>query len=237
MEERWKHNRFEAYKGNTVATATRSLPPGTNGTAAALQMLKDIERDKDRVITLCHKHCAELWLEAAKVCELTYECPATPGRRLVCHKTNDIGLAWKQDGGPINAKRIAFIFHYYGTEVYRRAMGTAHQDAATANILATLCVVMDVQPAEMKHGQKTCVQQMYSNTANVKKHNILRPGTWKHEVRVNLEKGKVRGTDRTHRNWRRPKDVFFMNRPDPYDPPNHEIEKVSVTCCLVICLS
>ncbi len=64
----WKHNRFEAYKKKTHDTATRNLPPGINGEAATLQMLKAITLDKQQVTTLCNQNCVTLWLDAANVC-------------------------------------------------------------------------------------------------------------------------------------------------------------------------
>jgi hypothetical protein len=197
-ENPWKHNRFEAYKVNTADTAdtaSRSLPPGCNGAAATLQMLQTINNDKRRVTELCGRQCVQLWLEAAMLCGLTYECTATPGRHLACRKPSDIGLAWKQNCGPLNCKRIAFIFNFYGTEVYRRAFSTTHQEATTRYVMATLGIVIDVPPAAMCHGQKTCVQQQCSATLHIRKNNILRVGRNNHNVRVSLEQGPRIGND------------------------------------------
>ena len=63
----------------------------------------------------------------------------------------------------------------------------------------------------MRSGHKTCVQQQYSNSAKIRKSNILRGGCNVHHMRVNLEQGK----GRTNKNWKRPKEVFFNNRRDP----------------------
>jgi hypothetical protein len=221
----WKHNRFEAYKVNTADTASRSLPPGTNGAAATLLMLHTINNDKKRVTELCGQQCVQLWLEAAKLCGLTYECTSTPGRHLVCRKPRDIGLAWKQNSGPLNCKRIAFIFDFYGTEIYRRAFSTTHQEATTRYVMATLGIAMDVPPAAMCRGQKTCVQQQYSATSHIRKNNILRVGRNNHDVRVSLEQG----SEGTNKNWKRPKEVFFNIRSDPTsNQKSRLVEKVSV---------
>jgi hypothetical protein len=219
----WKHNRFDAYKRNTEDTATRSLPPGRNGIGTAQEKLKEINQDKKSVTTLCGQQCLLIWLEAALLCELTYECPATPGRRLACQKPHDIGLAWKQDAGALNCKRIAFIFDFYGTEVYRRALSTTHQEATSYHIMERLGVVMDVPPEAMLHGQKTCVQQQYSATSNIRKNNILRMGSNKHHVRVNREQGNAR----KNVNWKRPKQVFFNSHTDPNDHKTKVVDKVS----------
>ena len=186
-------------------------------------MLSAINRDKKAVTTLSGQQCVRLWVEAAALCEFTFECPATPGRRLACRNASDLGRAWRQDGGTRNCKRVAFIFHFYGTEVYRRALSTTHQEATAYNIMATLGVVMDVPPAEMRLGQKTCVQQQYSATSNVRKHNILRLGGKQHNVFVNLEQGDSNGE---HKNWKRPKAIFFVCRKDASISCNHR-EKVS----------
>ena len=190
-----------------------------------MQMLDAINEDKQRVAHLCGQQCVQLWLEAATVCEMSFECTATPGRRLACTKIHDIGLAWKQDGGPDNCKRIAFIFDFYATEVHRRAMSTTHQEATSYLVMATLGIVMDVPPESMRQGQKTCVQQLYSATSNTLKNNALRMGWHHHRTRVNLEQG----SSRTKKNWKRPKHVFFNNRQDKSDPTKTQVAKVSST--------
>ena len=192
-------------------------------------MLKAINLDKQQVTTFCNRDCVALWLEAAEVCQLTYACPYKHNTWLSCRKPSDIALAWKQCSGPVNCKRIAFIFDYYGTEVYRRAVSTTHQEATTKQIMATMGIVMDVQPTEMVGGQKTCIQQQYSYCAKNRKNNILRAGGNKHHVRVNLEQGKAL---RTNKNWKRPKEVFFNSRIDPNSAGEAVVEKVSTTCML-----
>ena len=219
----WKWNRFEAYKPNTTDTARLSLARGVNGAAATMLMLETIDEDKKRVAHLCGQQCVKLWLEAASVCEMTFMCPSTPGRRLPIRKLSDIGLAWQQDPGRITCKQIAFVFDFYGTEVYRRAFSTTHQEMTFALVMDRLGVQMDVLPSEMEHGQKTCVQQLYSCTANWRKNNVLRQGKHLHGARVCL----TQGATRTSLNWRRPKDVFFIMRPNNGDRKNQLIEKVS----------
>jgi hypothetical protein len=189
--KRWKYNRFESYKVNTLETATWSLPQGEITCAATRDMLKDIIQDKKQIATLTGIQCGRIWLEAAELCELTYACPSTPGRRLACAKLGEIGLAWKQDAGPLNCKRIAFIFDYYGTEVYQRALSTTHQETTCYQIMDSLNIVMDVTQSDMPGGQKTCMQQQYSATSNIRKNNILCMGVNKHHVRVNREMGNA----------------------------------------------
>jgi hypothetical protein len=179
---------------------------------------------------LCNQACVAMWLEAAEVCQLTYACPYKPNTRLSCRQPSEIGMAWKQCSGPANCKRMAFIFDYYGSEVYRRALSTSHQEATTKHIMATMGIQMDVRPAEMRGGQKTCVQQQYSYCAKNHKNNILRVGWHKHHVRVNLEQGKAR----TNRNWKRPKEVFFNSRRNPHLPGERVVDKVSATCCICV---
>jgi hypothetical protein len=149
-------------------------------------------------------------------------------RRLACRKLSDIGLSWKQDSEPLNCQRIAFIFDFYGTEVYRRAFTMTHQEATCSKIMATLGIVMDVPPSSMRHGQKTCVQQQYSATSNVRKNNVLRAGKNYHHVRVNREQGPTC----TNRNWKCPKAFFFTVRGDKSDPEDKvTMEQVSSTYC------
>jgi hypothetical protein len=171
-------------------------------------MLQAINNDKREVTRLCNQSCEALWCEAAEVCGLTYVCAYKPNTRLSCRNIHEIGIAWKQSSGPDNCKRLAFIFDYFGTEVYRHALGTSHQDATTKHIMATMGIEMDVLPASMQSGQKTCVQQRYSYCSKTAKNNILRAGQNKHHMRVNLEQG----TTRTKQNWKRPKEVFFISR-------------------------
>jgi hypothetical protein len=210
---------------NTVHTAARSLPPGRDGVAATLQMLNEINADRQCVNKLCGMACVKLWLEAAVICNLTYVCKYTPGRHQSCTSTGNIGLAWKQDSGPTNCKRMAFIFDYYGSEVYKRAVNGTHQDITAKNILAQLGIQIDEPSAEMRGGQKNCVQQQYSAASKTKKNNILRVGTKSHQVRVNREQGKHFSTKV---NWKRPKEVFFNSTNDPGTPSRKIVTKVSV---------
>ena len=154
-------------------------------------MLEAINLDKQQVTSFCNEGCVALWLEAASVCQLTYACPYKQGTQLSCQRPSDIGLAWKQCSGPANCKRMAFIFDYYGAEVYRRALSTSHQETTTKHIMNSMDIEMDVLPSEMRGGQKTCIQQQYSYCAKPRKNNILRVGWNKHHVRVNLEQGKA----------------------------------------------
>ena len=231
--KQWKHNRFEAYKTNSRDTAIRNLPPGTNGEMATVHMLTAINDDKQAVTALCNAACVALWLEAADMCKLTYACPYKADTQLSCRKASDIGLAWKQCSGPANCKRMAFIFDYYGTEVYRRALSTTHQEATTTHIMATMDIVLDVLPTEMRGGQKTCLQQQYSYCAKTHKNNILRVGWKQHHVRVNLEQGKAE----RRRNWKRPKEVFFNSRRNrTIEGETPVVDKVSMIARMVVCI-
>jgi hypothetical protein len=225
----WKHNRFDVYKQNNNDTAIRNLPPGTNGETATVEMLNTINSDKQQVTTLCNQGCVAMWLEAAEVCKLTHACPYKVNTHLSCRKPGDIGLAWKQNSGPANCKRMAFIFDCYGTAVHRRAACATHQETTTKHIMATMGIAMDVLPAEMRGGQKTCVQQQCSYCAKNTKNNILRAGWNNHHVRVNLEQGNTR----TKKNWKRPKEVFFNSRPVPNTLAERATEKVNLTCCML----
>ena len=169
-----------------------------------------------------------LWLEAAEVCQLSYECPFKPDTRMWCQRPSDIGLAWKQCSDPVNCKRMAFIFDYYGSEVYRRALSTTHQEAMTKQIMETMSIEMDVLPSEMRGGQKTCIEQRYSYCAKTRKNNILRVGWNKHHVRVNLEQGK----EKHKKNWKRPKEVFFNSCKNPAIAGELVVKKVSTTFCV-----
>jgi hypothetical protein len=220
----WKHDRFDAYTPNTVHTAARSLPPGRDGLAASIEMLKEINTDRQSVNERCGMACVQLWLEAATICNLTYECKYTPGRHQSCELTSDIGVAWKQDSGATNCKRMAFIFDYYGIEVYKRAVNATHQDVTAKTVLAQLGIQINEPSADMRGGQKNCVQQQYSAAAKTKKNNILRVGTKAHKVRVNREQGKHSSTKP---NWKRPKDVFFNTTNDPSAPSGKIVTKVS----------
>jgi hypothetical protein len=186
-------------------------------------MLREINSDQQEVNEICHQGCVTMWLAAAAVCQLTYACRYNPEKRLSCRRPADIGLAWKQCSGPDNCKRMAFIFNYYASEIYERALGGTHQDMITKHIMKTMGIQMDVQPSEMRGGQMTCIQQQYSICSKNMKNNILRAGGNKHNVRVNLEQGK----GRTNKNLKRPKQVFYNWRKDPNNPNGRIVERVS----------
>jgi hypothetical protein len=224
--KRWKHNRFDPYKKNTRDTAIRNLQPGTNGEAAAVQMLSEINADKKELALLFDRKCVAMWLDAADVCNLTVADRFKPNTRLSCHKPGDIAMAWRECSGPVNCKRMAFIFDYYGTELHQRALNTTHQVATTKNIMDKLGIVMDVLPEDMRSGQKTCVEQMYSYASKNRKNNISRVGWKRHHVRVNLGEGE---TKTTSKNWKRPKEVFFNSRNDPNEAGKTIVQKVCKT--------
>jgi hypothetical protein len=222
----WKHNRFETYKKNNRDTAIRNLTAGTNGEAATMQMLQIINRNKDEVTKFCHDSCVAMWLDAADVCNLTYLDPYRTNTRLSCRQPSDIKRAWQQCAGPDNCKRMAFIFDYYGSAIYSRALNKTHQAITTDNLLATMGIQFDVRPDEMQGGQKTCVEQQHSYTAKNAKNNILRGGGGKHKVRVNLERGKGA---RINPNWKRPKQVFFISRMNSNVAGEKVVEEASTT--------
>jgi hypothetical protein len=222
----WKHNRFETYKKNNRDTAIRNLTAGTNGEAATMQMLQTINRNKDEVTKFCHDSCVAMWLDAADVCNLTYLDPYRTNTRLSCRQPSDIKRAWQQCAGPDNCKRMAFIFDYYGSAIYSRALNKTHQAITTDNLLATMGIQFDVRPDEMQGGQKTCVEQQHSYTAKNAKNNILRGGGGKHKVRVNLERGKGA---RINPNWKRPKQVFFISRMNSNVAGEKVVEEASTT--------
>ena len=187
-------------------------------------MLQQINLEKQQVIKISSEGCVKLWLDAAEVCRLTYACPFKPNTRLTCRKPSEIGVAWKQCPGPANQKRMAFIFNYYGTEVYRHALSTTHQEETAERIMTSMGIVMDVGPTGMRLGQKTCIQQQYSCCAKNTKNNILRAGWATHCVRVNLEQGATQ----TKQNYKRPKEVFFNTHINPTG--ERVVEKVSPNC-------
>jgi len=212
-----------------MATAMLSLPPGTNGVMATSKMLKSINDDKEAVIAYIKSRCVEMWLEAAEVCQLTYECVHNSRFRQPCRKVSDIGLAWKQCGDSMNCKRMAFIFGFYTRALYQRALNQTHQAAITNGVLKSMGIVMDVRPADMPPGNKNCVQKLYSNWTKVEKENTLRGGLFRNKVRVNLGKG----SGQTNKNWKRPKQVFFIKRDDPDRPGEKLLEKVrQPTLCI-----
>jgi hypothetical protein len=223
IRREWKHNRFETYKKNGRHTAIRNLPAGTNGEAAAMQMLQTINRDKENVSKICYDSCVAMWLDAADVCNLTYLDPFRTNTRLSCRQPIDIKRAWQQCAGPANCKRMAFIFDFFGSVIYQRALNKTHQTVTTTNLEATLGFKFDVKPNEMEAGQKTCVQQQYRYTSKNTKNNFLRMGEKKHSVRVKIERAKGATANR---NWKRPKETFFISQNNTDVAGQKIVEKV-----------
>jgi hypothetical protein len=224
--QNWKHNRFEVCKRNNRDTATRSLSAGTNGEAATMQMLQTINNNKAAVNKFCYDSCVDMWLDAADVCKLTYRDTFQSNNFLSCRKPSDIALAWQQCAGPANCKKMAFIFDYCGSVIYRRALNRTHQAVTTANLVASMQIKFDVRSEEMPGGQKNCVEQQHSNTSKITKNNILRSGEGKHKVRVNIERGKGATNNK---NWKRPKETFFITRMNTALAGTKIVEKVSRT--------
>ena len=216
----WKHNRFDAYRPNTHAVAMRSLPPGTNGEVATEKLLTVINDDKERVASICTAHLAAMWLDAAEVCNLTYKCPFDSRVRQPCRKLSDITVAWTECAGSKNAKRIAFIFDYYGSVVHQRALGTTLQTATASEVLRRMGIIFDV--AHLKGGSKNCVRQQFSYCSQNQKYNLLRGGYQKHRVSVNLGLGN----QQTKKNYKRPKHIFFVYREERERPGMKVIETV-----------
>ena len=140
----------------------------------------------------------------------------------ICRKLSDITLAWNECAGPVNCKRIAFIFDYYGSVVHQRALSTMLQTTATASeVLRTMGIVFDVE--NLKGGSKNCVGQQFSSCSKDHKFNLFRGGCGKHRVRVNLGLGK----QQTQKNWKRSKHIFFIYREDLERPGCEVIKTVS----------
>jgi len=183
-------------------------------------MLTVINDDKEKVASICNTHLAAMWLDAAEVCNLTYKCPFDARIRQPCRKLSDITVAWNKCAGSRNAKRIAFIFDYYGSVVHQRALSTTLEKATASEVLRRMGIIFDV--AHLKGGSKNCVRQQYSYCSKNQKYNLLRGGCGRHRVSVNLGLGK----QQTKKNWKRPKHIFFVYREERERPGVKVIETV-----------
>jgi hypothetical protein len=101
------------------------------------------------------------------------------------------------------------MFYYYGTEIHRMERSTLSHGEWVERKVMTLLNALYVHLRELRIGQRTCVQQLYSKKFNDFRTNIMRRnGSLTHTSMVNKEQPKKSSLFK--KNFKRGKRVFFV---------------------------
>ena len=172
-------------------------------------MQRRVILDKNAASLTIASEVHQLLHVAANITGMTYRCNLT-NHTLACINTKDIRLSWMQDGGEENLQRLAWIFYYYGTELYRLGRSSlSHGEWVEQKVLWNLNVAY-VHLNDIPIGQTTCVQQLYAKKFSDLRTNILRRHTaFRHASAVKKEQPKVAGLFKKH--FKRGKSTFFVS--------------------------
>jgi hypothetical protein len=204
----WRWDRFDAKKVTSLTWASRScVGKDCNLLSTHQAMQRRVLQDEKAATHIIAGELHKLFHDAANITGMTYRCKLT-GHTLPCINSKDIQLAWMQDGGEENLKRMAWMFYYYGTEIHKMGRSTlTHGEWVEQKVMTTLNVSY-VHLREIPIGQRTCIQQLYAKKFNDFRTNImLRNGAFRHTSMVNKEQPKRSGLFR--KNFKRGKSIFF----------------------------
>jgi hypothetical protein len=220
----WRWDRFNVRDGTSANWAARNCT-GSDGTTPQAQRLMQhqIQQEQKHMEVEVIAEIHLLLRTAAEITGMTYKCKYTQ-YVLPCIKTRDIRMAWVQDGSAENQKRLAWMFYYYGSELYKTGIAITHGDWVEQKVMKTFNISY-VHMNALTTKQSTCVQQLYSKKMNDIRSNLMRPGpTVTHTSQIKVEQPKVDGLFR--KNYKREKTTFFST----FDVTNiSKWNKVSIT--------
>jgi hypothetical protein len=205
----WRWDRFDAKKVTSVAWASRNcIGHDSHLPERHQEMQQRVLQDEKAASRIITSELHLLLHDAAHITNMTYRCKLTQ-QTLACINSKDIRLAWMQDGGEENLKRLAWMFYYFGTEVHRSGRSYLTHGEWVERKVMTVLNVTYVHLSELPIGQRTCLQQLYAKKFNDMRTNIMRRGTTlQHQSMVKKEQPKVDGL--FQKNFKRAKTTFFV---------------------------
>ena len=201
----WRWDRFNAKKLTTVEWAAHNcIGKDVNHQAMQKQVLQDEKRAGSIITAAIHK----LLHEAAVITGMTYCCKITQ-HTYPCISVKDIRLSWMQNGDQANLKRLAWMWYFYGTEIYKIGRSSlTHNEWVEQKVLSKLKVSY-MHLANLAMEERTCVQQLYSKKFNAFRSNVIcRGSVVQHNSQVNKEQPKIKGLFKKH--FKRGKSIFFV---------------------------
>jgi hypothetical protein len=204
----WRPDRFDARKATSAAWAGKNcVGKDSEQYSSHLAMQKIVLEEKRRATDIITQELHELIRDAAVITGMTYVDRLTQ-HSLPCINSRDVRRSWTQDGSEVNLKRLAWMFYYYGTEVHKAGRGCTHGAWVEQKVLVKLNVSY-VHLTELPIKQATCVMQLYSQTMNSIRTNIMRrTGTFCHTSLIKCE--QPRDPQVFKKNYKRPKGTFFV---------------------------
>jgi hypothetical protein len=205
----WRWDRFDAKKVTSVAWASRNCVGMDSHLPEAHQaMQRRVLQDEKAAGQIIASELHLFLHDAANITQMTYRCKLTQ-QTLACINSKDIRLAWMQDGGETNLKRLAWMFYYYGTEVHRSGRSYLTHGEWVEHKVMTALNITYVHLSELPIGQRTCLQQLYAKKFNDLRTNIMRRGpAIQHRSVIKKEQPRVLGL--FHKNFKRAKTTFFL---------------------------
>jgi len=206
--KQWRPDRFDARKSTSAAWAGRKCVGKDSNTLSshkAMQLI--VMEDKRLAGELITQELHELIRNAATITGMKY-CDRLTSHSLACVNSRDVRRSWSQDGSAANLQRLAWMFYYYGTIVYKVGCGKTHGEWVEKKVMAKLNVKY-VHLMQLDIKQATCIQQLYSQKLNAIRTNIMRRNdTFHHCSMVTCEQPKDSTIYQKH--YKRPKSTFFV---------------------------
>ena len=151
----WRWDRWCVRTGTTLEWAARNCYGKDKDDPVAHEAMQNlIIQEQKRAETIVAAETVSLLGTATKITGMTYHNKLT-GQQLPCIKPRDVRDSWTQDGSDSNMKRLAWIFYYYGSELYQQNLSITHGEWVEQKLMHIFNFKY-VHVEELAVNQRTC---------------------------------------------------------------------------------
>lgn len=182
------------------------MADGTHGTAAATNVLHQINDEKAQASAIIGRAIEGSWVGYANAMGLLFGEKKTYETRHIV-TMQDLRVTLRQLCETDRLAAFYFITLYTRDVLYSQVLwGTNHQAAVEDYVMMTMNATFAIPRTDMTAGQKTCVGSLYAQIYNRKKqtlHKAVIPDNVTVAVGMN---GRSQSP-----NWKRPKATYFIH--------------------------
>jgi hypothetical protein len=170
----WNRDRFPPSGQMTRQMAEGSLPIGPSDTTVQ-NMLATMTKERDEVGEIVKKEVETLLRWGAETSGMTYICTSSNTTR-PCLQPRNMRSSYLQDDGPLNVKRIHWIFHELPDTLHKDVLmhRMSHMDVVTNTVMRQLNVVWGERRAGEEGKRSNCIEKVYCRLLNEKKTTIIK---------------------------------------------------------------
>jgi hypothetical protein len=158
----------------TRKMAEGSLPLGPSEITVK-HMLATMTKERDEVIETVRREVEKLLRWGAETSGMTYICTSSNTTR-PCLRPRNMRSSYLQDDGPLNVKRIHWIFHELPDTLHKDVLmhRMSHMDVVAATVMRQLNVVWGEIRVGEEGRRSNCIEKVYCRILNEKKTTIVK---------------------------------------------------------------